>query len=835
MLTIRRDNFIRDLIIWTMISIFLAASLAAGFAALTDKYFARAIAGIMGDVGEYDLLFTVRTDMKSKAINELRQITREHFPGSVIEPGLTIAGKSTIFLTLPERYRTKAVFSSLGSHFGKLSGGGGFSLMTEPRIIVTGVPGGVYDRMIRELESVKGVKFAFRDGSSIAVLINSSNRVDAVSAEVRKVLRRYRIVEVRFPAGHGFDDMVALSRNLTQELAGNDGLTFIRDVTMGDGADDYQALLSTLSQMKRFLLSYATEIIVIPKTGVQLEVGDRLALAGKSTLTRSGMTLKPEHVVIKITSITPDLIQGLIVQGDAAQIGGEEAYLLGVGDKLGQIGADVQLNSRKEQLAYALDEGVSLLKQAGESASDLTDTSTKAKETITAAADIQRAIEDAQNLIRMTVGGIEGLSREQTQERLEMLAQTLSSVGGDLKGLSNSFARVRLVENRLQRALDSVRSFQSLLRIGLVAYPSTGEGIGEKLDEFDQDLKSITSGLEERARSLDDFINRFNPLVRVLLSWNNKANEFADGVRRISGALTDDSEATKMLSELTGLTDEVLYTIDNLDFAEIEGNLERASHHLIKLNKMDLAAIIEQMETVRESLPNLLDEEIGQSVNLIDRYLDGEVIPGEHIRLFVNSEVNLKDLQASVRTQLNNPKIQVTALPSGSIEPNIRGEVFRILREVRGVIAALIVVVFFILFFLLDQSAVMAVLKRHDLVISEIPMDLIIEPRKKRFLSRWLGIIYAVVLGSVWFVAAFSLSGAQVPYINNLHLMIIGAILGVFFYYLADRIYQLDMDEIMAGQSLGLSFSMLMREIVIPSGRPGLLQFINSRRMVMGR
>jgi hypothetical protein len=835
MLTIRRDNFIRDLIIWTMVSILLAASLAAGFAALTDKYFAQAIAGLMGDVGEYDLLFTVRTDMKDKVIKDLRQITQEHFPGSVIEPGLTIAGKSTIFLTLPERYRTKAVFSSLGSYFGKLPGGGGFSLMTEPRIIVTGVPGGVYDRMIRELESVKGVKFAFRDGSSIAVLINGSNRVDAVSAEVRKVLRKYRIVEVRFPAGHGVDDMVALSRKLTQELAGKDGLNFIRDVTMGDGADDYQALLSTLSQMKRFLLSYATEIIVTPKMGVQLEVGDRLALGSKSASIRSGKTLKSEHIVIKIISITPDAIQGLIVQGDAAQISGEEAYLIGTGDKLGRMGAYVHINSRKEQLAHALDEGVALLKQAGESASDLTDTSTKAKETLTAAASIQEAIEDAQSMIKTTIGGIEGLSREQTQERLDMLAQTLSSIGRDLKGLSTSFARVRLVENRLQRALDSVKSFQSLLRIGLVAYPPTGQGIGEKLDDFDQDLKSITSGLEERARSLDDFINRFNPLVHVLLSWNNKANEFSVGVRRVSDALTNDSEAAEVLSELTGLSDEVLQTIDSLDFAQIEGNLERASQHLIKLSQIDLAAISAQMEKVRESLPNLLDEEIGQSVSLIDRYLDGEVIPGEHIRLFVNSEVNLKSLQTRIRTQLDNPKIQVTALPSGSIEPNIRGEVFRILGEVRGVIAALIVVILFVLFFLLDQSSVMAVLKRHELVVSEIPMDFINEPRKKRILSRWLGIIYAAVLGIIWFVAAFSLSGAQIPYINSLHLMMIGAALGIFFYYLADRIYQLDMDEIMAGQSLGLTFSMLMREIVIPSGRPGLLQFINSRRMVMGR
>ena len=38
-------------------------------------------------------------------------------------------------------------------------------------------------------------------------------------------------------------------------------------------------------------------------------------------------------------------------------------------------------------------------------------------------------------------------------------------------------------------------------------------------------------------------------------------------------------------------------------------------------------------------------------------------------------------------------------------------------------------------------------------------------------------------------------------------------------------------DEILAGQSLGMSFEEIMREIVIPGARPGLLQRLNRRRL----
>jgi len=43
----------------------------------------------------------------------------------------------------------------------------------------------------------------------------------------------------------------------------------------------------------------------------------------------------------------------------------------------------------------------------------------------------------------------------------------------------------------------------------------------------------------------------------------------------------------------------------------------------------------------------------------------------------------------------------------------------------------------------------------------------------------------------------------------------------------AEKISPLSMDEVTAGESLGLSYDEIMREIVVPNGRPGLLQKMN--------
>ncbi|HBT17518.1 MAG TPA: hypothetical protein DEB05_11265 [Firmicutes bacterium] len=93
--------------------------------------------------------------------------------------------------------------------------------------------------------------------------------------------------------------------------------------------------------------------------------------------------------------------------------------------------------------------------------------------------------------------------------------------------------------------------------------------------------------------------------------------------------------------------------------------------------------------------------------------------------------------------------------------------------------------------------------------------------------------IYAAGLGAVWLWATIKLSGAHIPYFTSQYFLVVGALIGMIFYWKAERFHHLNMEEVVAGYALGFSFTTVMREIIIPAGRPGIMQMLNRRKMVM--
>jgi ABC-type amino acid transport system permease subunit len=79
--------------------------------------------------------------------------------------------------------------------------------------------------------------------------------------------------------------------------------------------------------------------------------------------------------------------------------------------------------------------------------------------------------------------------------------------------------------------------------------------------------------------------------------------------------------------------------------------------------------------------------------------------------------------------------------------------------------------------------------------------------------------------------AMFTLSGGGIPYLPWLGVPLLGAAMGLLIANNAEKISPISPDEVAAGEALGLSFDEVMREIVIPNGRPGILQTLNRRKM----
>ncbi|HYH01962.1 MAG TPA: hypothetical protein VEC37_02590 [Bacillota bacterium] len=835
---LKKDSFIKDILILLLVGITVSALFAAGFALVTDKYFGKTVTGIMGDYGQYDLLFQGKVELKGALERQIREVMKEHFPGATLKSGISAMGKTTFFLSFPSSFKTKYVYENLGYYFNNLPGNGNFTIMTEPRINISSIPGGAFELLSNEVAKISGVSFTFRDGNSIGIILKNMQYSEAVQKDIKKVINRYQILEVRVNSGYSPEELVNLGKKVSQSLLEVPGVDYARDLSLSDGTNDYQYMINTLTQVKKFLLAYAAEVKIAPEAGQQLEVGDLLAVNGKDGAATRENILKPMDVVIKVTAKDADGIRGLIVQGDSEYLKDNNAYKLETGDKIGIRVATVEVSSRKTQLVYAMDQGTNLLKQVQSALEGYAKATGSPDLTVDGIQKITGQLGNVQKALHVVEANVTGLNGKVNRGSVAGMINLINGAGDDLDYLAKTFGRIRILEDRFDQALTGFGTARSLVGSPLIqnAMNFSG-GIFDKVRLLDSQLGIVESSLRERVRQLDDFVNRFNPLVAVLLSWRNKARDFATQVDNFSTTFTPGSENHQKLTELVNATDQVAATLNGVDLEKIQSSLGLASDKAFGAEKIDLNALVTELERMKESLPKLLDEEIGNTVNLIDQYAGGETATGDKIQVFTKSGIDQGVVETVISGALNHAQAQVFSLPAGTIQPDVRNEVYKILAQVRSTIAALMVVVLWIFSFILDQSLIVAMLKQMNLQWLPLKWEPENPLLKKtgNLIQKLLNPanLYAAAVGGVWLGVTFKLSGATVPYLNFWHLGLIGAIFGMLLAVMAEKINPVNKEEVFAGLSLGLPFRTIMREIVIPAGRPGLMQMLNRRKMIM--
>jgi hypothetical protein len=230
-------------------------------------------------------------------------------------------------------------------------------------------------------------------------------------------------------------------------------------------------------------------------------------------------------------------------------------------------------------------------------------------------------------------------------------------------------------------------------------------------------------------------------------------------------------------------------------------------------------------------VPDLKDEDISHSVKLLDKFIAGQVIPGERIQILTTSNISTDAVAPIVYKEVGHNNVSLYSTSLGVIEPNARGELYQVLNEVRGVLAGMSAIIATILFLVLDHTAVMAVVRRKRLTVKPEVSGW------RRVVTRFTIVFtsaerqYGMVIGAVLLTAMFVLARGGIPYLPWIGVPVLGAILGLIVSGYAEKISPVSAEEVMAGESLGLSFDEIMREIVIPSGRPGLLQKLNGRKV----
>lgn len=364
-------------------------------------------------------------------------------------------------------------------------------------------------------------------------------------------------------------------------------------------------------------------------------------------------------------------------------------------------------------------------------------------------------------------------------------------------------------------------------QVGTVTISNERYRLAQTIDnsvELLQELEGLAKDADAAVTNAEQTLETFQ---RALVELGQLQQQLAQLSQSPSGA----PQGTELLLTLLlnnlfkdalGAGDDPVGSFKDLDVAALQDTLESISTRIDAISTIDLEQIVEQIQFVKDSLPQLSDEDIGQSVELIDQYLGGEVIPGSKIEFLLDGDIALSVLEQALAEVEGFEHIDLYSLPVGVIMPSALSVLFNVLSEVRGIIAGLLSIVFVALVFLLDHATLLSASRR--LLLNTC------QGKHRRIKTMFPVVVFGALLGACLLSAIYWLSGGNVPYLNAYWVLGIGALLGTTIALLAERISPVNQEELLAAEALGLTYAQIMREVVIPAGRPGIVQTLNRRR-----
>lgn len=823
MLTIWRTRLKRDLMILFLVSVLVASTGSAALAWVADRYFGKAVNGLMGD-GQYDLFLQVRSDAVKDARTELDRLIASRLPGTKIKGGPSLAGKSTFFVSLPPELRRRDVFEGLDSAFSTIPGWSGLSLLVEPRVTISAVHGGAQEMLIRQVSSWEEVSFAFMRGGNVEVVLKSPSFQKEVTRRIKVELARYRLVELRFPTGYTMEDALATGGKAAAALAKSHPGGLVRDVTLAGGGDDYQYLMGTLIEMKRFLGYYAAVVNVEISGDQNVNRGDQLVLQGVGNPLISGEMPGDSDVVVRVDSVSSGHVQGIIVRGDSRDVSKPEAYLLNADGRVSRFVGMAEVRSPRDELQGMLDQSTQLINELQEVSPEASSMASSALDKILGFSKLLDEARAAQQELEIIRSGLAHRDPSLGQARLDNAMRRLDRSSAELAGLSTTVENLKSSVAGLTDLAGRLEGFNSRLAT-ISRFLPLGDS-ADKLLAATQALEAVSKGLSSQQDMVAALSGRLEKPLATVDYWREKVLRFQSENGDYRSLLPLGGEGRKQLDDLILATGRALEQLEQVNPAEATGALGGLASG--DLTGTDLQGLSARLGEIRKSLPNLRDDEIGRSISVIEQYVGDQAYSGEKTQILMDRKLPLASVRRVVTSTIGD-QVSVVALPVGAIQPDLRGEVFRLLGEVRTTIAALSVLVFGLLTFLLDQSLIMSALRRHSSQGAG-------SGRLARTLFHRLvesPYTYGALTGAAWFPLAFWAAGAAFPVIGLWGPAVIGVVVGLYFASTSERFNGVNGEEITAGEALGLPFDVIMREIVIPAGRPGLNVWLNRRRLVM--
>lgn len=399
--------------------------------------------------------------------------------------------------------------------------------------------------------------------------------------------------------------------------------------------------------------------------------------------------------------------------------------------------------------------------------------------------DIATLIKDAQTILADYDAKLSVV--QNTAHEMERLSVAISEATGEVARTDTTKLQSDLA--RATKAVDNVGRWLSL-----VSWASRDV----------REAKASLAEVEHHMVTLGTYLDEFH-----------KGTQKAEKIEQFFGKMTADTRQT-------------IETLKGFDAKRVQASLIQAEGGLRALGEADITSLAGEMQAIADTLPAMRDDDIDETITMLDRLIDGHLVPNKRIQLLTTRQLTAEMATPTIYEMIGHDKASINESDLGIIEPNTYLEVYRMLYEVKRVLAGASAVVLTVLFLVLDHTAVISMMKlRYRQRCGR---------RDKRTWQKvgqlWQGAYgYSCGIGALLLTSIFLLAGGGVPYLPTAMMPAIGAVLGLIVAIYAERISPVSEEEIMAGESLGMSDGEILREIVIPGARPGLLQLLNRRTL----
>ncbi len=778
-----KTDFRKDILFLMILSILLGTGLVLIGGYVTDNYFANMVSGLIGEYGEYDLLFTLGSDKEEIALEQIKNIAADTLPGSQFKTGPRVAGSSNYLLKLPEKYKNEEIYINLGKYFSDIPGLMSKTIMTEPRLSIRGFRGVTRPVLRPLIEEIEGIAFLYPSGDGLDIIVKKPEMVPEVKKRLTELLSEYKILEIRYPLNEHPEKLPELQKEI-YELIKNEA-TEIIDVTKNNDSGRV-SLLTSLKQMKTFLLSYATKVIIKTENSESIPVGSRLMGASED-----GRNFELEVIENKAGQLTA-LIQG----GELDDTPVQELvvyYTDHRGNVLEELGYGI-INNPRQDLVLALD-------KLNEITPSLTGFMAQSEQLVDFSGRISKDLANINQGLNQLEQTSQNLKNSLEEWQKEGLSTFLGEILVILDEIKNNIGDINDIQKELIQTSNKLKGGAGLIEEKLAFVPRNNS-VYQQLNDLKLLFLQLATGLDDNYDLVAERLNNMGPVLDSIDNWKEKINSLL----RVEESLNSGADWQKV----EGIIDEIDKTASIIDTSQLQEKLQSIQELLVELQTTQLPVVLNQLTYIQDSLPDLQESEIVETINLIDSYIAGQVIPGDQIQLLIKGSFNSKGVVNKIKGVINNPAVTYIEMDAGILQPNTRGEIFNVLSQVRAVISTIIAFIFTILIMILDQTLIISILR----------------------LNRGNGSLYGFLSGGIIFSLICLLSQIRFPYLNFQTEFIIGGVFGLIIALLSRMLNPISEEEWEAGKALGFSPAEIMHEIIIPAGKPGLLYLLNYPKVI---